>query len=233
VDKSFRVNPSPSLDHAANLIYNYAMDIKEKIEKLTEELLKHQYLYYVNAAPEVSDLEYDRLFDELVELEKKYPEYASENSPTKRVGSDLDNSFPEKAHSIPVLSLDKEYSIGGLEKWLNKTISNADKTLSFVVEEKIDGASIVLYYKAGKLDTALTRGNGVVGNDVTENVRTIKQIPLVTGEMSDFAVRGEIFFISRNLLLITPPLKTNLPTPATWPPVPYETSNPPSWPKSP
>ncbi|MCX6580101.1 MAG: NAD-dependent DNA ligase LigA [Candidatus Aminicenantes bacterium] len=170
------------------------MDIKEKIENLTAELLKHQYLYYVKTAPEIPDKEYDRLFDELAELEKKYPEYASDNSPTKRVGSDLDNTFPEKEHSIPVLSLEKEYTIAGLEKWLAKTIANSDKTLSFVVEEKIDGASIVLYYKAGKLDTALTRGNGLVGNDVTENARTIKQIPLVTGETADFAIRGEIFF---------------------------------------
>ena len=99
------------------------MDIKDKIEKLSEELLKHQHLYYVEAAPEISDLEYDRLFDELVELEKKYPEYASENSPTKRVGSDLDNTFPEKEHTIPVLSLDKEYTVEALQKWITKTVT--------------------------------------------------------------------------------------------------------------
>ncbi|HLP62090.1 MAG TPA: hypothetical protein VK186_24835, partial [Candidatus Deferrimicrobium sp.] len=177
------------------------MDIKKKIEELTAELLKHQYLYYVKAEPEVPDKEYDRLFDELVELESKYPEFASENSPTKRVGSDLDNIFPEKAHTIPVLSLDKEYTIAGLEKWLTKTIANARKKLSFVVEEKIDGASIVLYYKAGKLQTALTRGNGLVGNDVTKNIRTIKQIPLVTHDTSDFAVRGEIYLTKSEFLI--------------------------------
>jgi DNA ligase (NAD+) len=169
------------------------MDIKKRIEKLTEELLRHQHLYYVKAAPEISDLEYDKLFDELVELEKKYPEYASENSPTRRVGSDLDNTFPEKEHTIPVLSLDKEYVIEGLKKWVTKTITNTNQALSFVVEDKIDGASIVLYYKTGKLDTALTRGNGVVGNDVTENIRTIKQIPLITRENMDFSARGEIY----------------------------------------
>ncbi|HLP44527.1 MAG TPA: NAD-dependent DNA ligase LigA, partial [Candidatus Kapabacteria bacterium] len=177
------------------------MDIKKKIDELTAELLKHQYLYYVKAEPEVPDKEYDRLFDELVELENKYPEFASENSPTKRVGSDLDNIFPEKAHTIPVLSLDKEYTIAGLEKWLTKTIANARKKLSFVVEEKIDGASIVLYYKAGKLQTALTRGNGLVGNDVTKNIRTIKQIPLVTQDNSDFAVRGEIYLTKSEFLI--------------------------------
>jgi len=169
------------------------MDIKKRIEQLSKELLRHQYLYYVKAEPEISDLEYDRLFDELVELEKKYPEYALPNSPTRRVGSDLDNAFPEKEHTIPVLSLDKEYTIEALEKWLDKTISNAGQALSFVVEEKIDGASIVLYYKNGSLESALTRGNGTAGNDVIENVRTIKQVPLVTGETSNVAVRGEIF----------------------------------------
>lgn len=166
---------------------------KKKIDTLSKELLKHQYLYYIKAEPEISDLEYDRLFDELEALEKQFPELAWDNSPTKRVGSDLDNTFPEKEHSIPVLSLDKEYTIPELEKWLTKTVKNAGQSLSFVVEEKIDGASIVLYYKDGKLDAALTRGNGLVGNDVIENVRTIKQVPLVTTDTSTFAVRGEIF----------------------------------------
>ena len=169
------------------------MDKKKRIEELSEQLLRHQYLYYVKAMPEISDLEYDKLFDELVELEKKYPEYASENSPTKRVGSDLDNTFPEREHTIPVLSLDKEYTVEGLEKWITKTITNAGRRVGFVVEEKIDGASIVLYYKNGKLDTALTRGNGIVGNDVSENIRTIKQIPLQIHDTADIAVRGEIY----------------------------------------
>ena len=169
------------------------MDTKKRIDQLSTELLRHQYLYNVKNEPEISDLEYDRLFDELLSLEEQNPQYASENSPTKRVGSDLDNTFPEKEHTIPVLSLDKEYTGEGLEKWVAKTMGKAGKNIGFVVEEKIDGASIVLYYKMGRLDNALTRGNGLVGNDVTENIRTIKQIPLITGETSDFAVRGEIF----------------------------------------
>ncbi len=169
------------------------MDIKKRIEELSKELLRHQDLYYVKAEPEIPDKEYDRMYDELVELEKKYPDLVLENSPTKRVGSDLDNTFPEKEHTIPVLSLDKEYTGEELEKWLGKTVKNVDRDLSFVVEEKIDGASIVLYYKTGQLESALTRGNGIVGNDVIENVRTIKQVPLVTPGNSDFAVRGEIY----------------------------------------
>ena len=176
------------------------MNIKQRIENLSKELLRHQYLYYIKAEPEISDKEYDRLFDELVALEKKYPEYAFKNSPTKRVGSDLDNVFAEKKHEIPVLSLDKEYTLQGLTKWVKKIISNSERELSFVVEEKIDGASIVLYYKNGVLDSALTRGNGMFGNDVTENIRTIKQIPLITEEKSDFAVRGEIFINKSDFL---------------------------------
>ncbi len=169
------------------------MDIKKRIEQLSNQLLRHQYLYYVKAEPEISDREYDRLFDELVELEKKHPHMAWPNSPAKRVGSDLDNAFPEKEHTIPVLSLDKQYTIAELEKWVGKTINNAGQALSFVVEEKIDGASIVLYYQNGGLESAVTRGNGLVGNDVSDNVRTIKQVPLVTEETSKFAVRSEIF----------------------------------------
>jgi DNA ligase (NAD+) len=182
-----------TLDQFYNFFYNSLMDIKKKIEQLSEELLKHQHLYYVLAEPEISDPEYDKLFDQLLELETKHPQYALENSPTKRVGSDLDNTFPEKEHTIPVLSLDKEYTAEGLEKWLAKTIKNAGQDLGFVVEEKIDGASIVLYYKDGRLDAALTRGNGLVGNDVTENIRTIHQVPLAIHEKSGLAVRGEIF----------------------------------------
>lgn len=176
------------------------MNIKQRIENLSKELLRHQYLYYIKAEPEISDKEYDRLFDELVALEKKYPEYAFKNSPTKRVGSDLNNVFTEKKHEIPVLSLDKEYTLQGLTKWVKKIISNSERELSFVVEEKIDGASIVLYYKNGMLDSALTRGNGMFGNDVTENIRTIKKIPLITEEKSDFAVRGEIFINKSDFL---------------------------------
>jgi len=169
------------------------MDARKRIEELAREVLRHQYLYYVEAKPEIPDSEYDRLYDELLGLEKRFPGIVLENSPTRRVGSDLDNTFPEKAHTIPVLSLDKEYTLAGLEKWVTKTAANAQRSLSFVVEEKIDGASIVLYYREGMLSAALTRGNGLAGNEVTENIRTIKQIPLITGELTDFAVRGEIY----------------------------------------
>ena len=169
------------------------MDIKIKIEEISAKLLKYQYHYYVLADPIISDNEYDRLFDQLLDIEKKYPELAQKNSPTKRVGSDLDNTFAEMEHSVSVLSLDKEYTGEGITKWVDKISAGSDMKAEYVVEEKLDGASIVLYYKKGILETALTRGDGVRGNVVTENVRTIGQIPLVLPEEIDIAVRGEIF----------------------------------------
>ena len=169
------------------------MDTKRRMEELSRKLLEYQDLYYVKNRPAVSDAEYDRMFDELLELEERFPQFASSLSPIRRIGSDLDNSFPEKEHRIPVLSLDKEYSPEGIEKWVQKTLANSRPGLGFVVEEKIDGAAIVLYYRGGLLEAALTRGNGIVGNDVTENVKTVRNVPLRIEEKAELAVRGEIF----------------------------------------
>ncbi|HSQ35328.1 MAG TPA: DNA ligase (NAD(+)) LigA, partial [Candidatus Binatia bacterium] len=169
------------------------MDYKKRMEVLAAELLRHQHLYYVQARPGISDEEYDRLFDELLRLEKRFPQYAGVNSPSRRIGSDLDNTFAEKPHNVPVLSLDKVYRPEEVGQWLSKTAAAAGNDLGFTVEEKIDGASIVLYYDRGELSHALTRGNGVLGNDVSDNVRTISQVPLRVAELSPFAVRGEIY----------------------------------------
>jgi len=175
-------------------------EIKKEIEALSEKLLYHQKLYYTESAPEISDLEYDILFDKLVALEKKHPQLVNINSPTKRVGSDLDNSFAEMEHTVPVLSLDKEYSFEGIIKWVEKNINLVKRKINFVIEEKLDGASIVLYYENGNLKNALTRGNGKIGNVVTENVRTIKNIPLRLSEPVTVAVRGEIFIKKNDFL---------------------------------
>ncbi len=168
-------------------------EAEKRIEELSRLLRKYQYEYYVLSRPSVSDLEYDRLFDELVRLEKEFPELVKEDSPTKRVGSDLTQEFPEVEHTIPVLSLDKAYSYEELRDWIVKTEKNLGKELSIVVEEKIDGASIVLYYEDGVLRRAVTRGNGLVGNDITENVKTIKTVPLRLSRSVNVAVRGEIY----------------------------------------
>ena len=163
------------------------------MESLAAELLRHQHLYYVLARPEISDSEYDRLLDELVQLEKRYPRWTSPNSPSRRVGSDLDGSFPEQAHAVPVLSLDKLYDAHEAAQWLRKTADACGNDPGFTVEEKIDGAAIVLYYDHGELQQALTRGNGLAGNDVSDNVRTIRQVPLRIAEPAALAVRGEIY----------------------------------------
>ncbi|MBN2346785.1 MAG: NAD-dependent DNA ligase LigA [Candidatus Aminicenantes bacterium] len=174
------------------------MDPRRRMEILARELLRHQHLYHVLARPEISDAEYDRLLDELLRLEKRFPQLASPNSPSRRVGSDLDNAFPERPHTVPVLSLDKLYQPEAVAQWLRKTATACGGAVGFAVEEKIDGASIVLYYDRGELQYALTRGNGLVGNDVSDNVRTVAQVPLRITEPAALAVRGEIYITRRD-----------------------------------
>lgn len=168
--------------------------LKKKRDLLSEKLRALQYEYYVLSRPSVKDSEYDSLFDSLAQLEKEYPHLLLPDSPTQRVGSDLSCDFPEIKHSIPVLSLDKAYSISKLMEWSNRTATKCnDSDFSVVVEEKIDGISIVLYYEEGILVKAVTRGNGFVGNDVTANVKTIGSVPLRLKEKISLSVRGEIY----------------------------------------
>ncbi len=171
---------------------------QKRAEELSQTLRELQRAYFVDSKPLVSDAEYDRLFDELTSIENEFPDLARPDSPTRRVGSDLTQDLPEVAHTLPVLSLDKCYSAEELTTWLAKTAKNAGAELSFVCEEKIDGASIVLYYEEGLLARAVTRGNGLVGNDVTGNVKTIGAVPLRLGKPMTLAVRGEVF-LARSL----------------------------------
>lgn len=177
------------------------MDRKEasrRIGELSRILREYQHAYFIRNSPLVSDREYDRLFDSLQALEHEFPDMAREDSPTARVGSDLTQELPEAVHTVPVLSLDKAYAVPEIESWIGKTRKNADASLSFTVEEKIDGASIVLYYENGVLRRAVTRGNGAVGNDVTGNVKTIGSVPLRLSKPITAAVRGEIY-LARSL----------------------------------
>ena len=178
------------------------MDVKSEMEKLVKKLSEYQRAYYVDSKPLVSDMEYDRLYDELVKLEKENPELVLPDSPTHRVGSDLTNDFPEFRHTIPVLSLDKAYSRDEVVSFMEKTIEKKQKDLSFVAEEKIDGISMVLYYEKGLLVRGVTRGNGEVGNDVTVNIRTIGSVPLRLSEDIDIAVRGEVFLSKESFLAV-------------------------------
>ena len=163
-----------------------------RIAELSDLLRRYQNEYYIQSRPSVSDAEYDRLFDELQALENQYPEFKQPDSPTLRVGSDLEADFAEVVHAIPVLSLDKTHSKEELMNWVTKTEKNCGRA-EFIAEEKIDGVSIVLTYKDGLLVQAATRGNGFVGNDVTANVKTVKSIPLKLTEPVDLTARGEIY----------------------------------------
>lgn len=167
-------------------------------------LLQYQSSYYQTGRSQVSDLEYDRLFDELVLIETEHPEEKRSDSPTQRVGSDLSSDFPEVEHSIPVLSLDKAYSTQEILHFIEKAekANTTNTKLSFVLEEKIDGFSIVLYYKDGVLDRAVTRGNGHIGNDVTANVKTIRAVPLRLTKPVSLAVRGEVFLPKKDFEII-------------------------------
>ena len=168
-------------------------DARREIGDLSVLLRKYNYEYHVLNTPTVSDLEYDRLFDRLKELESKFPTLVEPDSPGKRIGSDLTSELPDAPHAIPVLSLDKAYSAGEIEEWIVKTVKAAGTDLTFTIEEKIDGVSIVLYYENGLLARAITRGNGFVGNDVTANVKTIRSVPLRLRKNVTLAVRGEIY----------------------------------------
>lgn len=171
---------------------------REEIRELSELLRRWQYEYFVLGRPSVPDLEYDRNFDRLLALEAAHPELVEPDSPTKRVGSDLTNELPEVRHTIPVLSLDKAYSAEDVLSWTRRTSASVGSHLSFVVEEKIDGISIVLYYEDGELARAVTRGNGFVGNDVTANAMTIRAVPLRLARPVSIAVRGEVFITKRD-----------------------------------
>lgn len=176
-------------------------EIRKKIEDLREKINAADKAYYVESNPIISDIEYDQLFDSLVQLENQYPEYKTSDSPTVRVGSDIVNDLPEREHSIPVLSLDKCYSTETLENWVEKNRQKTTKNFELIVEPKIDGSGVVLYYENGILTGALTRGNGFFGNDITNNVKTIKTIPLKIDFKKKIAIRGEIFIIKDDFTL--------------------------------
>lgn len=170
--------------------------IQQQIEHLRKELNKHNYSYYVLNKPEISDFEFDRLLKELNDLELQYPEFDDPNSPTKRVGSDLTGEFKQVQHKYQMLSLANTYSEEEIRDFDARVVKGMGETPVYVCELKYDGTAIGLTYKNGQLVQAVTRGDGVVGDDVTANVRTIKTIPLVlhgNDYPEEFEIRGEIF----------------------------------------
>lgn len=175
-------------------------EIEQRIAFLTAELNKHNHAYYVLSEPIISDFEFDQMLKELEELEQKHPEFASDLSPTKRVGGDITKRFETVKHRFPMLSLSNTYSEEEIQEWVNRIDKLTDGEIEFVCELKYDGVAIGIQYEDGQLKQAVTRGDGTQGELVTTNVKTIRSIPLqLQGDFPlDFEIRGEIFFPLKN-----------------------------------
>lgn len=172
-----------------------AEEAKERIERLRKEIEEHNHRYYVQNQPVISDFEYDLLMNELDTLEKKFPAFLTPASPTLRVGSDLTKEFKQSEHKYPMLSLGNTYNEQELRDFDNRIRKSTGGDVEYVCELKLDGASISISYVNGIFTEAVTRGDGIKGDDVSVNVRTIKSLPLkVSGEKmpDEFVVRGEI-----------------------------------------
>ncbi len=174
------------------------MDIKKRVEELTNILNDANYKYYVLDEPTITDQEYDKYLRELEELEQKYKEFARDDSPTKRVGGEVLDSFKKVTHKIPMMSLSDVFSESEVVNF-DERIKKEDIRPQYVCELKIDGLSVSLLYEHGKLVRAATRGDGVVGEDITHNVKTIKSVPLTLNEDIDIEVRGEIYMSKKSL----------------------------------
>jgi DNA ligase (NAD+) len=190
----------PSLDY--NLLPMPALrDVEKKIEPLREKIRHHEHLYYVLDQPEISDAEFDRLMQQLKDLEREHPSLVTPDSPSQRVGGKPREGFVKVAHSSPMLSLDNTYSEEELRDWERRVHELTGRSdVAYVCELKLDGMSLALIYEDGKLARGVTRGDGSVGEDVTLNVRTVRSIPLSipkerlkkAGIPVDFEVRGEL-----------------------------------------
>lgn len=167
-------------------------EIRARIKELTDILNKANYEYYNLDNPTITDQEYDKYLRELINLEEKYPELSDDNSPTKRVGGEAIEKFVKVQHKIPMISLANVFNEEEIRDF-DTRIRNAGFVPEYVCEFKIDGLSVSLHYEHGKLIFAATRGDGVIGEDITHNVKTIKTVPLDLGQDIDIEVRGEIY----------------------------------------
>jgi len=177
--------------------------VRQKAEKLREQIRRHDYKYYVESQPAISDYEYDRLMNQLVELERQYPELAAPDSPSQRVGGEPTKEFPTVTHDVPMLSLANTYSEEELldfDRRVKELL--ASQKYQYVAELKIDGVAISLIYRDGIFTRGATRGDGTQGDDITNNLKTIRSIPLRVengkGMPKNFEVRGEIFMMKKD-----------------------------------
>ena len=171
--------------------------IKSEIDYLVNEINRNDHLYYVQARPVIADADYDRMYERLLALEREYPELINPNSPTLRVSGEPIDGFAQVRHDPPMKSLDKCYSDGELlqfDAFLRRELP-ANENWNYIVEPKVDGVSISLYYENRRLVRAATRGNGEIGDDVTQNIGTIRTIPKVLPNTapSVLEVRGEVY----------------------------------------
>ena len=173
------------------------MNVRDRIEKLKDLLNKYNYEYYVLDNPTVTDHEYDQILKELIKLESDYPEYKTLDSPTQRVGGEVSEKFEKVRHDIPMLSLDNVFSFSELKEF-DKRVKKAVNEYTYTVDLKIDGLSVSIKYEDGFYKRAATRGNGVLGEDITENVKTIKSVPLKIDNLSPVEVRGEIYLSKKS-----------------------------------
>ena len=169
-------------------------DARKRVEELRREIRKHDYHYYVLDSPLITDQEYDSLMRELVELERRYPELVTPDSPTQRVGGAPLKQFRSVRHSIPLLSLGNAFDAGELRDFDRRVRQLAGEAVDYVVEPKIDGLTVVLTYENGSFVLGATRGDGLTGEDITENLRTVRLLPLrLSGAPRRLVVRGEAF----------------------------------------
>ena len=172
------------------------MSDRERCEELKRQVAHHDRLYYVDAKPEISDLEYDRLYQALAAMEREHPDWVTPDSPTQRVGGAVSGELPPVPHTVPMLSIDNTYDDAALAEWderVRKLLDGAPP--AYVCEPKVDGVSVALHYEAGRLARAVSRGNGRVGEDVTHNVRAVRAIPLALEADAPpyLEVRGELY----------------------------------------
>ena len=184
--------------------------VQEEISKLVSLLNKYSYDYYVEDNPQISDTEYDTLYKQLEKLEKNHPEYILENSPTQRVGDRVLDEFEKITHKVPMLSLSNTFSTEDLRDFdarVSKLVS--DQSVEYICELKIDGLAISIKYENGRLASAATRGDGSVGEDVTENIKTIFSIPKVLKDNRTFEVRGEVYLPRKSFELLNSERESN------------------------
>src|SRR5262245_41698540 len=183
-----------------------ASDVVREIARLRQEIDRHNRLYYIEAAPEISDREYDRLMARLMELEAQHPELVTPDSPSQRVGGAPLDAFETVRHVVPMLSIDNTYSYDELREWDQRVRRglNPDEPVRYVVEIKVDGMAVSLRYEHGKFVLGATRGDGERGDDITANLRTVHEVPLLLRGHPPalLEVRGEVYMTNSELARI-------------------------------